>query len=244
MSGGMVGSPLSPLDLSDYIDRLERRLNEAEGRERGTGRRVWSGGAQPLVAGAAEMDGGDIAWRKLNDGRIELRGRMSFSGSVANGTRILRLPGLCAPLGNGTTMRAWVTTLAPCSSVGSNPGVVRVDVERFLVSEPYEDAGATKTQHVVYADIIARPPEAMPLTGWICFDHVIYDPDLYLDVLEPVPASDHPIIFGRGSEVEPNKWAIRDPLPAEFGIAVLGMDGENPIITIPGLQAPNQPTPL
>jgi hypothetical protein len=245
MSGGMIGGPISPITLEDHIDRLERRLSEAESRERGTGRRAWRRGVQTLIPGASELDGGEPAWRKLNDGRIELRGRVQFPGSVANGTTVLRLPGLCAPLGNGTTYRAWVSTLAPCSSVGGAPGVVRVDVQPFLQSEPYVDIdGTTRTQHVIYADVIARPSQNVPLTGWIGFDHVVYDPDLYIDALEPVPPDVYPMVFTRGVEVEPNKWAIRDLVPAEFGIAILGVDDYGPITTTPGLQAPSPPTPL
>lgn len=236
---GSVGHPIIPLHIEDHLDRLERRLNEAEGRERGTGRRVWSD-AEVMIPGATPLDKGIPGWRRLNDGRIELRGRLTLAGAVGNGTVVLRLPGICSPPGDGAALKSWITTMGPCATLGDSPGIIRLDVQRSVVSELVEEDGQSVQRDVIYAEVIAMPPVNKPLTGWIGFDHVVYDPGLYLDILDPVAESLHGTAYGYGREIQPNKWIV-EQVPAEFGVAVLGYKNGQLVTIVPGVKASTVP---
>ena len=166
--------PFVPVDLTTEFVSIERRVSLSEMRERGIGRGPW----RPVVdtRGLAVHDGAIPGWRRLNDGRIEIRGRLKVS-SLANGTAVLRLPAECAPPGVSS-----VSAVAPCSSAGTNNGMVRVDFAAATAP------GGEKVTHVI------AYPGSPNLTEWIGFDHVIYDPHLYIDVLPPVERGQEPVV--------------------------------------------------
>lgn len=188
----MISKPFAPTDVNTAIIALERRMNVAEMRERGTGRGGWMDVVSTM--GRAVKDGAVPSWRLLNDGRIELRGRLTIAAGapVTNGATVLQIHGDCAPPGP-SSVAAW----APCSSSGSNPGVVRVDFVQRPVAPtadyPYDKVTA----------VLAYPPQNLAggLTDWIGFDHVDYDPHLYLDVLPPVTFGQAPLVDSRAIAV-------------------------------------------
>jgi len=227
------GQPIVPTTIEGLLIQLQRRLNEVENRERGTGRRGWSE-ALVQVPGWTEVDHGIASWRMLNDGRVELRGRISIPAGqvVGSGDPLLYLSGRCAPPGDGTTHKSWLSTLAPCSTLGTNPGMYRVDVERKIVFD-------TLTQEsLIYAVIIARPPGGVTLTDWIGFDHVIYDPNLYIDTLSPVKEAVHNRVYGKGYPRESDGAHVVQYIPGEFGIAILGYENGSKVSIVPGVDAP------
>lgn len=230
------GAPFVPDTIEGLLIQIQRRLNEAENRERGSGRRGWNE-AFITLAGATVLDNGFPAWRMLNDGRVELRGRLNISGSLLNGTQVLRLNGRAAPHGNGTTYKSWFSMTAPCSSDGTNPGVVRLDVERYIVTD------TVTSEQVFYTKIIAMPPVSQPLTGWIGFDHVIYDPNLYIDAVSTVPENYLDTVFGRGKRRDDGEYVVAHQ-PGEFGIAIIGRGDGTKVSIVPGQNAPGQPPPL
>lgn len=228
------GAPFVPDTIEGLLIQIQRRLNEAENRERGAGRRGWNE-AVITLPGASVLDNGFPAWRALNDGRIELRGRLNILGSLAAGTQVLRLSGRAAPHGDGGSYKSWCSMLAPCASSGANPGVVRLDVERYIVPE----AGGDR---VFYTKIIAMPPVDRPLTGWIGFDHASYDPNLYIDAVSTVPASYLDSVFGRGVRRDDGEYIVAHR-PGEFGIAFLGNPDGTKVSIVPGQDANPQPPP-
>lgn len=230
------GKPIVPTTIEGLLIQLQRRLNEAENRERGTGRRGWSE-ATVLVADATPLDNGFPSWRMLNDGRVELRGRINLPHGLASGRGVLRLPGRCAPPGDGATYRGWLSALAPCSTLGTNLGMYRVDVQRTVYTD------ATTGEDLIFADVIAHFPGGARMTDWIGFDHVIYDPNLYIDTLAPVPENVHNKVFGRGYPRADGAYVVQE-IPGEFGIAVIGYEGGSKITIVPGVEGPAQPPPL
>lgn len=238
-----IGSPLVPISIEGLLIQLQRRLSETENQERGTGRRSWNE-ATILVAGATPLDNGYPCWRELNDGRIELRGRLTLTGSLAGGTKVLRLPGNCAPPGDGVGLNSWLSTLAPCSTLGTNTGVYRLDVERTIVSQAVTDpeTGGQVTKDVIYADLIAWFPEAKAATGWIGFDHAVFDPKIYIDTLRPVPAADVTRVYGGGKQYDKNTYVVESQ-PGEFGIAIIGGEDGGKVATVPGVDNPDRSLP-
>lgn len=249
-----VVQQIVPQTIEGYLVQLERLINGKDELARGSGRGAW-GEAEIMLAGATVMDGGVPSWRLLTDGRVELRGRLSFPGSLSNTApgsmppQVLRLPGICAPPGNDATHKSWISTWAPCSSGGSNPGVIRLDVQRTIVTDP------ANGDEIIYASIYARPPMTQPLTEWIGFDHAVFDPNLYVDVLDLVPMDTFNKIYGRGIPRDDGKYIVapeptpgpptspeKAPIP-EYGIAFIGT-GEQIITVIPGVERPplNLPT--
>lgn len=155
-------------NVSDMIHDLNRRVAELERGARGQGRPAWEQVAPP--DGFTVRDGAHCGWRMLSDGRVELRGQIvPESGSITSGTVVLRLPNCPAP-----PLESAPRVILPCSAAGGNPGVVRADVRGV------GDVGRV-------AEIVAYPPEVAPLQGWIGFDHVVFDPCLYLDVMPLQP---------------------------------------------------------
>jgi len=246
-----VAPQVIPTTIESYIVQLERRVNDANGQPRGTGRTAW-GEATIMLSGATIMDGAVPGWRILSDGRVELRGRVTLAASLTNPAppalppEVLRLPGICAPPGNGGAFRSWVSCHGPCSSEGSNPGMVRLDVERTLVDDPL--TGDT----IIYASVYARPPMTNPLGGWIGFDHAIFDPNLYQDVLDLIPEDQFNTVFGRGVMRDDGQYIVAPqptmgpptspetaPIP-EYEIAFIG-DGDQIITVIPGVEGPVDP---
>ena len=176
-----LGRPFVPVDLNTEFVALERRVGVTEMRERGIGRAAW----RKVIStrGRAVYDGAVPGWRRLNDGRVEIRGRLRIVGTLAQGTTVLHIPAECCPPGSSS-----VSATAPCSASGTNPGTVRVD---FTVATG--DDGSKVTAVIAY-------PSASGLTEWIGFDHVIYDQNLYIDVLPPVDYGEEPVA-GRRSLV-------------------------------------------
>jgi hypothetical protein len=239
-----AGKPVLPLSIQGHFVQMERRLNEAENRERGAGRRGWNE-ATILLAGTAPKDNGFPSWRVLNDGRVELRGRIDLKAVVLKntnpGTRILQFSGPTAPPGDGETHISWLSVVAPCSAKGANPGVYRLDILRYLRQETWTENGIVQSGEAIYTDLIARPSENSQLTDWIGFDQVIYDPNLYIDTLAPVPADQHTRVFGRGEPRSTDGVHIVKYIPGEFGIAILGQESGGIVSVIPGVEMPSNP---
>jgi hypothetical protein len=189
----------TPVLVQDWITNHERRLNRIEAVSQGAGRPPWE---PAKVGGKFRIDGsGTPGWRKLADGRIELRGRLwrTDDGTTpvptANGDVLLELPYLCAPPNNKQQPPSSVSTLAPCNASGASPGVYRVEVVRG----PWlEDASG---ECISVTQVIARPPQSTPIVGWVALDHVVYDPNLYLDSLPPVPYGEKPLVPSPGTVV-------------------------------------------
>jgi hypothetical protein len=204
------------MTLEEWMEYVDRALLRLSSGNRGLGKTLWF----PAIYDANQYRQiGPFApsWRKLQDSRIELRGRLMkytmLNNVVTNvplssGDVIMRLPFECSPPGNAQVVSS-VTALAPCSIANGNPGVFRIDVQREVAWKEYpaEDAdgnpiysadGELVMENDSLVEIIARPPAERPITDWIGFDGVFYDPHLYLDALAPVPIGQDPLIANHG----------------------------------------------
>lgn len=216
---GSTGQPLIPTSVEMYLTAMLRRISELEARTRGQGRAAWLPVQTPYRRGMTVLDGAYPGWRQLNDGRIELRGHLQIlpTAPIRNGDVVLRLPTLnpmaptkrfpeCRPPGLSS-----VSVLLPCSASGTNPGVIRADIRR--IPDATDD-------DVEFAEVVARPPQSAPLTDWIGFDSVSYDPYLYIDALPTVAPAARAQTFG-----------VND-----YGLTVVTL-GDRTIPVVPGLRA-------
>jgi len=205
------GEPHIPTSVEEWLDLLQRRLNTIEASPRGAGRNPWN---EAVLAPGFEQDGsGTPCWRKLNDGRIELRGRVKKGATVGgtftaaplnDGDVIMTMEYEAAPPSNAQHATC-VIALAPCTVADGNPGVLRIDIQREPTwrTQPVTDGygfthqntdGSPVMKPASRVQVIARPPKQVPITGWVAFDHVIYDPYLYVDALPPVKYDEEPLV--------------------------------------------------
>lgn len=206
----------TPMTLEDWMAYVDRELIKLSNKPRGLGLTVWLDAVYDTtkfkVHGSYEP-----GWRRLEDGRVELRGKMekikTVNGQQVNdpltsGTVIMQIPYECSPPNNEQTITA-LTTIAPCTIAGGNPGVYRIDIQREAAwkteqrvtseGKPILDVeGQPIYDPVSMVEIIARPPKEQAITGWISFDTVIYDPHMYIDALAPVPRGQKPLVREHG----------------------------------------------
>jgi hypothetical protein len=193
-----------------YVDK---ELNTLSNSSRGLGKTIWFDASYDpgnfRVVGAFAP-----GFRELQDGRVELRGRLEKGTTNAqgvftpvplqNGDVIMQVPYSCSPPSNAA-IRSSVTALAPCTITNNHLGVYRIDIEREPAwdERPVVNAdgvqvldadGVPQTEVFSMVNIVARVPENAPITGWVGFDGVVYDPHLYLDALAPVPYGQQPLI--------------------------------------------------
>jgi hypothetical protein len=209
--------------LQEWMAGVDDRLNRMSSADKGLGSTFWKDDAHWDESQFRSVASYTPGWRRLQDSRIELRGQLERGSwntdhsvftpaPLTNGTVLLRLPFICSPPTN-RQKRTAVMALAPCTSEGSNPGVFRVDIQReaqwyeeVVVDEDGQpvrgEDGKIVTVVTSKVEVIARPPQNIPITGWVSLEGVIYEPHAYLDALAPVPPDQEPLVGEPG-------WAIK-----------------------------------
>ena len=66
----------------------------------------------------------------------------------------------------------------------------------------FDADGAPVLENSSWVEVIAQPPADKPITDWVGFDGVVYDPHLYLDALPPVPIGQQPLITDHGYAIQ------------------------------------------
>jgi len=217
----------TPRSLNEWMGDVDRELAELWNKSRGAGKTLWYDAEfdeeryrfiSPYVPG----------WRRLHDGRIELRGRLE-RGSAQSGSWvpaavnvdevIMQLPYECSPPSNQQTITSMLS-FALCSTANS-AGLFQVEIRRdpawviVPVMEPlkdengndvldengdlvmvpvYDGEGEPVTENHSMVNVVAKPPNNQPYTGWIGFDGVVYDPNMYIDTVPPVPPGQEPLV--------------------------------------------------
>lgn len=177
----LKGAPQTPTSVEEWLILLERRLNAIQAAPSGAGRGGWSDvagiGVNYQIYGSFPP-----GWRWLNDGRVELRGRLTRKAGApsVDGDVIITLPYRCAPP-NNEQLPPTSVSMSAVTGVTSGPGVVRLDVQREA-----EWKVDLEGNPISVTEVILRKPSG-GFTDWIGLDHVTFDPSLYLEVLPPVP---------------------------------------------------------
>lgn len=183
-----------PETLQEWITLMERRLHGFDAAPRGTGRRAWRDAV--VGAGFVVEEPFRPGWRWLNDGRVELRGRVrKVSGSVGSGDVLLYLPYDCAPPNNKDLPPSSVSVVGPATIGSGGSGVCRYDVQREAAWRVDGEG-----RPVSRVEVIARPGGGS-IGGWVGFDHVMFDPRLYVDALPAVPKGMDPLVPNPGIAV-------------------------------------------
>jgi len=211
------GPAATPRTVGDWMNNMQRQMDEMNGRPRGLGRSYWKDDVK-YDDGLFRVVGPCLpGYRKLDDGRIELRGQLERGtmveggwtpGPLNDGDVILTLNYECAPPYN-EKRRSSVTSLAPCTVANNNFGVFRIDIqleEGWKFEDKLDADGKPVLDNdgnpvKVFAsrtEVIARTPRRSPMVGWVAFDGVIYDPHTYLNAIGPVPIGEAPMIDDPG----------------------------------------------
>lgn len=211
--GGDRGQALPgpPRTLEEWMNEVGRRLNALETVPRGIGVFGWND--VQLGAGFIPADTRLPGWRRTNDGRVELRGRLrkSSGAAVNKGDVVMYLPYECAPPNNQQQIPSSVSVLGPATIGSNSSGVCRYDIQREtawrteqqedLQGNPvYDDEGRPVIVVVSRVEVVAMPGSGS-INGWVGFDHVVFDPWLYVDTLPAVPKGQKPLVPDPGIAV-------------------------------------------